>query len=110
MPNYTYKCCVSKKIYIINLPISFDPNELIPCICCKGTYTMRRTIGLVSQFPEKVGKVFAADWFKKTYGYELGGKAISRADFQKDLKKVEELAKKDGVNINHEHIKKLEGD
>jgi len=105
MPNYKYKCTECLESMLIDLPMSFDPKQKFSCSMCLGEMTRRI---ITSVFPEKVGKVFAGDWFKKTYGSELGGDAISREDFRKDLKKAEELAKRDGINTNVEHVKKLE--
>lgn len=40
-------------------------------------------------------KVFAGDWFKKQYGHEMGERATTRAEFQRDLKKAEEKHKRE---------------
>jgi len=105
MPNYKYKCKDCSEIIMVELPISFDPKIEFTCLECEGP--MVRKI-IVSVFPEKVGKVFVGDWFKKTYGFDMAAKAHSRKELQEDMKKAERLAKRDGINTNAEHIKKLE--
>lgn len=99
MPNYYYKCDRCETIYEINLPISHDPTLLYECSgdICTGTCNR---IMRAAQIPKEVGKVFAGDWFKKTYGFELGGEAMKKEDYQKDVKKAEELAKRDGINFS----------
>jgi len=95
MPNYSYKCCKSKLIHTIELPISFDPARTIPCECCNGRYTMSRVIKLTAQFPEKVGKVWAGDWFRKTYGFDMGEQACTQKQLKEDMAKAERLYKKE---------------
>jgi len=72
------------------LSISTDPKKLFPCEC---GYTMKRIIRTGASF--KGFKTFAGDWFKKTYGYDFGEKATTRAEFQKDIRRAEEKHKRD---------------
>lgn len=108
MPNYHYRCQKCETLYELTLPMSHDPKLLYECEVAQCDGLCKRVIVSAPQF--KGFKVFADKWFKDTYGFELGEKAISRKKFQEDLKKAEQLAKRDGVNINQKHVKKLEGD
>lgn len=103
MPNYKYKCCKCKKNKIFTLPISTDPKKMMSCDC---GYIMKRAI-IVSQFPEKVGKVWADDWYKKTYGHGLGERDKSYASEQAALdKEVKELKSEYGISVNAESKEK----
>jgi len=83
----------------MDLPISTEPSKLFPCFECKGE--MKRIIVAGAQFPEQVGRVWAGDWFKKTYGHDIGAAARERADdkVRYDAEKLK--LKEDGVNITH---------
>lgn len=99
MPNYKYKCekCGCVKAFI--LPISSDPKEPLECGLC-GTKTMSRRIGR-SEFPRKVGKVWAGDWFKKTYGHDIAERDNAYASEQAALdKEAKSLLKDHGINAN----------
>jgi len=108
MPNYHYRCKRCEALYEMTLPMSHDPKLLYECQEEECGGLCRRVIISAPQF--KGFKVFADKWFKDTYGFELGEKAITRKKFREDLEKARRLSEKDGVSINHEHIKKLEGD
>ena len=94
MPGYSYKCGKCKQITMLELPISTDPDKRFGCEC---GYLMKRVIAVVPQFPKEVGKVFAGDWFKKTYGSELGEGSENEATQAEDRKTLErEFRKKTG--------------
>jgi len=97
MPNYTYRCCKCKQITILNLPISTDPKAIQACEC---GYTMRRIIASTPAF--NGFKVWAGDWFKKTYGHDITEgaqrKAKERLEYEKEL---DNLKKDHGINITH---------
>ncbi len=95
MPNYHYKCCKCAVIVKKKLPISTDPSMLVGCEC---GYTMKRIIVSGAQFPEKVGKVFAADWFKKQYGHELGERDVAYASEQAKLDKLAKRVTKEQMD------------
>ena len=95
MPNYKYVCerCNDEKIHF--LPISSDASIKFDCRFCASappfpTETMSRRI-IKSQFPEKVGREWAGDWFKKTYGHDIGERdrafASEQAELDKQVKK-----------------------
>lgn len=96
MPNYIYRCIECNHKYICQLPISFDPKIKLACrYSHNGTeFTMTRRIGTPS-FPSNCNKVFAGDWFKKTYGFEIGEKETTKAEFQKDARLAEQKYKRD---------------
>ncbi len=102
MPNYIYKCTECDHEYMQQLPMSFDPKIKLACRHSHdGTeFTMTRRIGKAI-FPEKVGKVFAGDWFKKTYGHDMSevakGRAREKVEYDAEKLKLE----KDGVRITH---------
>lgn len=84
MPNYNYRCCKCKQITELALPISTDPKKLLGCEC---GYTMRRVMrvpGAVKGF-----KTFAGDWFKKTYGHDVGEAYEDKARQTEDRKVLE---------------------
>ena len=96
MPNYIYKCLECDHSELIELPISSDPSERRWCKLCHEPdeeHTMTRRIGK-SQFPKNVGKVFAGDWYKKTYGIELGQGSLDKARQAEDRKNLEREFKK----------------
>ena len=103
MPNYIYKCTECDFTKTIELSISFNPKKKLLCNMCSDEhpdvrpypeFTMTRRIGKPS-FPANCNKVFAGDWFKKTYGYDIGDRATTRAELQRDIKKAEEKHKRD---------------
>jgi len=98
MPNYSYKCCKCKKIDSMTLPISTDPKLLFPCEC---GYTMRRIITLGAKFPEKVGRVWAGDWFKKTYGFDMGDAASRKGQEKMDYDANKIKLEEEGIKITH---------
>lgn len=107
MPNYHYKCNGCKGIARMDLPISTDPKKTFECFECGDS--MKRIIVAGAQFPEKVGKVWAGDWFKKTYGKDMGDEARRRADqkVQYDAEKLK--LEQDGVKITH-RSRQVDGD
>jgi hypothetical protein len=62
--------------------------------------TMTRRIGR-ALFPEKVGRVWAGDWFKKTYGHDIDevAKQRGRERMEHDAQKLK--LEQDGVKITH---------
>lgn len=97
MPNYIYKCTYCGASYDMNLPMSSDPKIKYHCFatdCDSRTDCVTRRIGRPS-FPKKVGKVFAGDWFKKTYGIELGEGSMNKATQAEDRKTLEREFRKD---------------
>jgi putative FmdB family regulatory protein len=94
MPNYKYKCYSCNLIDEIFLPISTDPQKLFCCPGCPDG-TMRRMTGLINPAATLGLKVFAGDWYKKTYGHELGEDGESAAEKKRDLKRALEQHKKD---------------
>lgn len=97
MPNYIYKCCKCKQKTKLNLPISTDPKKFFACRC---GYTMHRTI-VVAQFPEKVGKVWAGDWFQKTYGHDISEGSVKETEKVKAYNKEKADLEVKGVRIRH---------
>jgi len=93
MPNYNYKCYGCGQVESKFLPISTDPNKCFGCTKCINGTTRRihttkpsATIGL---------KTFAGDWFKKTYGHELGEDGQSNEAKRRDFQKAVEEHKKE---------------
>jgi putative FmdB family regulatory protein len=69
MPNYNYKCRDCSEVTTLELRMSTDPALEFPCPKC-GNGKMFRSVILCR--PPNGLKVFAGDWFKKTYGHEIG--------------------------------------
>lgn len=72
MPNYLYECIECEDVIDIVLPISSDPKQLLENpghrIVCDGSYKR-----IMRPFNSIKGlRVFAGDWFKKTYGHDMG--------------------------------------
>lgn len=91
MPSYIYKCTDCEHKEVIELPMSSNPNDRRWCKLCREPdeeKTMTRRIGVCS-FPKNVGKVFAGDWYKKTYGQELGADAMDKSRQAEDKKTLE---------------------
>ena len=79
-------CCYAQ---MVQLKMSYDPSIKIFCPECDNTTpTMTRRI-ISSEIPKAVGKVFAGDWFKETYGTELGEACIDEATQQESRKSLE---------------------
>lgn len=67
MPNYHYRCDSCNRLSQIKLPISYDPKIKQACSSCDGLMTR-----IIKSKPRIKGfKVFAGDWFKKTYGHDI---------------------------------------
>lgn len=103
MPNYIYKCTECDHKEMVELPISSDPSEKRWCKMCHEPdeeSTMTRRIGR-ALFPEKVGRVWAGDWFKKTYGHDIDevAKQRGRERMEHDAQKLK--LEQDGVKITH---------
>jgi predicted nucleic acid-binding Zn ribbon protein len=98
MPNYAYKCCKCKSIVKKDLQISTDPKKIFPCEC---GYTMSRIIVPGALFPEKVGKVWAGDWFKKTYGHDISEAAKQKGQERMEYDAAKLKLEQDGVKISH---------
>ena len=75
--------------------MSYDPSKKLYCLECSNSEpTMTRRIGKPS-FPDKVGRVFAGDWFKKQYGNELGEGSMNRAQQEEDRRALEREFRKE---------------
>lgn len=90
MPNYNYQCQVCKVIDKKFLPISTDPSKLFLCVC--GALMAR---GIIRQEEVTGLKTFAGDWFRKTYGHELGEDGHSNAEKRRDFQKAVEEHKRE---------------
>lgn len=86
MPKYLYKCNRCEDIVDVPLPISFDPKQFINFpghknVCLGLFWRIMRAPGAVKGF-----KTFAGDWFKKTYGQDIGAayedKARQKTDYE----------------------------
>lgn len=98
MPGYVYKCTECKEYAKFQLPISTDPDRQMTCPECGGP--MNRSV-TIAQFPTTVGKVFAADWFKKQYGHELGERDKQYADEQKKIdREAADFLAKENIKMN----------
>jgi len=93
MPTYKYKCQLCAFEQMVILPISSDPKAKRDCEDCNSEDVMPRRIGK-PQFPKTVGKVFAGDWYKKTYGEDIGAAYEERARQQESKKILEREFKK----------------
>jgi len=98
LPIYKYLCGECKHSQMESLPISFDPQKKLHCPECKEDAMERRIIA--SEFPRKVGKVWAGDWFEKTYGHDVGEDAQRRVDKKEELEKERKELEDLGVRIN----------
>ena len=90
MPNFKYKCVDCKKEEVLTYPVGKNPNYEI-CSCGEN---MRTVIGITSTVLTKSGRVFAGDWYKKTYGEDIAKgyedkarQAESRKTLEKELRK-----------------------
>lgn len=99
MPNYKYRCVTCDHVEYFDLPISFEPSKKLDCEGC-GDISMTRRISR-SQFPEKVGKVWAGDWFKQTYGHDMTEGAQRRVAQREQYERDKRAVEKDGVKITH---------
>lgn len=89
MPNYLYKCNRCEDIVDLAMPISTDPKQFWnhpghKNVCLGLFYRIMRAPGAVKGF-----KVFAGDWFKKTYGHDLGETYEDKARQADDRKTLE---------------------
>jgi putative FmdB family regulatory protein len=100
MPNYKYYCPDCDVAAEKTLLISSDPKEKLQCGSCKKL-TMERRISLPAR---PMGfKVWAGDWYKKTYGQEIGERDKNYASEQAKIDKAaKELKKQYGIEIKHE--------
>lgn len=91
MPNYSYKCPSCDSVEQHFLPISTDPGKKLQCSVCSGpTHRIITTMGEVKGL-----KVFAGDWFKKTYGHELGEDGMTQLERRQEFEKAVKEHKKD---------------
>lgn len=84
MPNYLYKCNRCEDIIEFALPISHDPKQFCnhpghKNVCLGLYYRIMRAPGAVKGL-----KTFAGDWFKKTYGSDIGDAYIDKARQRED--------------------------
>lgn len=85
MPTYILRCDSCEASYEVFSKKFLDSDKLShPCTKCDGSY--RVAIGLKPSIP--TGKVFAGDWFKKQYGFEMGEKDTERAEEKSEEKKL----------------------
>ena len=102
MPAYKYKCttCDYEEMHTLN--ISSDPQKRLFCpnVCVYATPTMTRRI-ISPSIPRVVGKVWAGDWFKDTYGHDIGEAAQGAVNEKRDYEREKMKLKVDGVNITH---------
>ena len=97
MPNYIYKCTECDHKVVIELAISYDPKVKFGCPNCNTASdkrTMTRRIGLAT-FPANCNTVFAGDWFKKTYGHDIGRGYEDKVRQAEDRKTLEREFKKE---------------
>lgn len=97
MPNYSYRCKDCNSVEIVTLPISSDPSAELECSTCKGSLV--RKVGLIAPTAFKGFKVFAGDWFKKTYGHEIGEDGETAAEAKRDFEKFANEVKKETGDI-----------
>jgi putative FmdB family regulatory protein len=92
MPTYSYKCPDCESISDHFLPMSTDPEKKMPCPACFGAKSYR----VITRAPMVNGlKVFAGDWFKKTYGHELGEDGMTALEKKKDFESLMDQVKKE---------------
>lgn len=102
MPNYKYACNKRDCDYfcVMDLPISFDPKIKFQCDKCATPKSLSRRIS-ASQVPRNTTAVYAGDWYKETYGEEIGQKDLEHADQQRALERErKELSKGYGIAFN----------
>lgn len=99
MPNYTYKCNKCEATHTVTLPMSTDPKQLRDCAECDGK--CKRIIVSGAVVPKVVGKVWAGDWFKKTYGHDMFEGADRMVSERRDYEREKKNLEKDGVRITH---------
>lgn len=107
MPNYKYKCTSCGHIEVMFLKISTSPGKHFDCTNCESKETMTRRISKPAGHQGL--KVWAGDWFKKTYGHDMGEAAAKKASvLDEHRKEVRELRKDYGINLKEkaEHKKK----
>jgi len=108
MPTYRYKCTVCDHEEFLAMRISVDPSTKVECPNCweradtdELEPTMTRRI-VASSIPNVVGKVWAGDWFKKTYGHDISegaqGAVNARARYESEKKALEEK----GIRMTHQ--------
>ena len=101
MPNYIYKCDECGHAEKMFLRISSDPSQKYDCPSCGLPLTMARKITKPGGI--KGLKIFAGDWFRKTYGYDMAEGTERRVRERKDYEeKKRALEKEDGIRITHE--------
>ena len=96
MPNYGYRCghCSHQAKFFLKL--SSDPDELLECPECEAEAMFRI---IISGGSFNGLKVFAGDWFKKTYGHDIGDGAARRVKEKEQYEKECAAAEKDGVKF-----------
>jgi hypothetical protein len=62
---------------------------------------MKRIIASGATIPKVVGRVWAGDWFKKTYGHDLTESAHERVKARKEYDREHAKLKEEGINITH---------
>lgn len=98
MPDYKYKCTQCDYVEVFTLQMSSDPKAKLDCGDCGEEESMTRRIG-VAQFPEKVGKVWAGEWFKKTYGHDMTEGTARKAREKAEMDRERRALEKDGVKF-----------
>ena len=97
MPNYRYRGLICGEYYERFLPISSDPKEQFECSCGADVCDQIRVISKSGSF--KGFKVWAGDWFKKTYGHDMGDGAAQRVSEREQYDKDKAAAEKDGAKF-----------
>ena len=98
MPNYKYKCISCAHTETMFLKMSTDPKKRFDCKECDGEQSMTRRISKPAG--HKGFKVWAGDWYKKTYGRDLGEGAHERASrIAEHRREVKRLRKDHGINL-----------
>ena len=103
MPKYRYKGLGCGKYYEVFSPkmLSLEEDEAhnSPCGCLVSACVRVRTI--IKPAPPQGFKEWAGDWFKKTYGHEMGERDRAYASEQQELdNQVKELKKEHGIEVS----------
>lgn len=108
MPTYKYKCTVCDHEEFLSMRISVNPSTKVECPDCweradtdELEPTMTRRI-VASSIPESVGKVWAGDWFKKTYGHDIGEASQAAADSRAAYEREKADLEAKGIRMRHQ--------
>ena len=102
MPNHIYRCTqceYQESRLILGLPSEEVLDAPFKCNGC-GALAMKRRPCLVSS-SFGMPKERAGDWFKKTYGHDIGEKDEEKAEQQRNMDQVKRsLEAKHGIKMN----------